>query len=240
MNLYISAKKDYIDLKNLASTDHMLGGYLSVSQLANTIPIEPTRLKNIRNREIQNMFPNSSNVDKNELFIDRVGFYSMTKPWSAKKIMDVLKRYFDPAKITLVSATSGIGGDLICIAPYFKFIYGYEIDKTRFDMLSNNVAVYDLSNVKLFNEDYTQHINREDADAVLVDPPWGGLDYKKLEFNNTMISDLNMADIVNRVDCRWVIMKLPQNQDMRIFEGMKYDIHHIDNYLLIVFVKQVK
>lgn len=237
---YICNKMAYMNLKTISTESVLTGGYVSVRELAKVTPDEPTKLKDIGNENIYDMFPTFPNVDKDKLMINKTGLYSMTKPEAAEKILEVIRRYIDTEQSTIINATCGIGGDLINMCNHFKKTYGYEINKVQFTILENNVRVYGFNNsVELFNEDYTKNINREKCDIVMIDPPWGGLDYKELKFNNTMMGPYTMDEIVDKIfgkdGVSLIVLKLPRNQDMRKLWPKKPKVHKIDNYQLVIF-----
>lgn len=236
---YIFNKISYL---NLSKLNGQIGGYVSVRELAQITPDDPTKLKDIRNENINDMFPSLSDVDKGELMINKTGLYSMTKPEAAEKILEVLREYIDTDKCTIVNATCGIGGDLINMCKHFKKTYGYEISNMQFTILENNVKVYGFDDsVELFNDDYTKHINREHCDVVMIDPPWGGLNYKELKFNDTTLGPYTMDEIITKIfdgsETSLIVLKLPKNQDMRKLWVKKPKVRKIDNYQLVIFRK---
>ena len=218
------------------------GGYVSVRDLAQLTPENPTKLKTIGDKNIYDMFPSITDVDKDELMINKIGLYSMTKPEAAERILNVLYTYIDTQRCTMINATCGIGGDLINMCSHFKKTYGYEISSMQFTILENNVKVYGFNDlVELFNDDYTKHVNREKCDVVMIDPPWGGLDYKKLKFNDTMMGPYTMDELVDKIfdgdGASLIVLKLPKNQDMRKLWPKNPKVHKIDNYQLVIFKK---
>lgn len=242
---YIENKIIYLKLSQYEQ-HKIIGGAMPIRMLAQITPVEATYLYVLKNPDIDNLFPDAKNIDptgllvvnKGDLMINKIGLYSMTKPDAAQKIINVIKKYIDPSKSIIINATSGIGGDLINMAPYFKCTIGYEIDPVQFSILRNNVNVYKIKAI-LYNDDYTKNINRDKADVILIDPPWGGLNYKDNQYNNTMLGEYDMPTLISKIDANLIVLKVPYNQDMRKFKIMKIipDVYKIDNYMLLVFNK---
>src|SRR5579872_978000 len=62
---------------------------------------------------IMNMFPDTVGLDKQQLIINKVGFYSMTTAEQAESIMKIIETYVKRQTSTLLDVTTGIGGFII-------------------------------------------------------------------------------------------------------------------------------
>jgi hypothetical protein len=234
----INDNDDIIELKG-GTLSRSSGEYVSVRQLTEIVPNDPVKLKDIDNNAIYEMFPNASGVNKEELMINKIGLCCMTKPYAAQKMMDIVRKYIDPEKSTMINATCCIGGDLLNMCIYFKKTYGYEICDTQFSILKHNVKIYGYENlVELFNEDYTKFINEQESDLVLIDPPWGGINYKEQRCINTKLGSYSMDKLVKRINTKIIALKLPKNQYMKRLRKLNPDIYKINNYQLLIFQKK--
>jgi hypothetical protein len=125
-----------------------------------------------------------------------------------------------------------------------------KIIKQYFD--KNNVKVYRLNNVRLYNEDCLKLLSKIDyVQAVYFDPPWGGSDYKNhdnlhLTINNESIEKISI-DLILRKYCkrppRFIIFKLPKNYDLQYFfktvsikDEIKIYLHKLKKIDIIVIV----
>ena len=232
---YKNIKYDYIILKvNLEG-----GDYVSISKIANLMDDNVHLLKDIKHKyknKIYELFPNKIGIDRSLLKINKIGIYSLTKPDSAQHIVDIIKQYIDPKTSIMINATSGIGGEILNHYDKFKFIYGYELSNIQFNLLQNNINVYKINNVELFNLDYTKNINKQQGHVVIIDPPWGGLNYKEHKTLELKLGDFTMAELVAKINSKLILLKLPINHNLTNFNN--YKVHKVGNYMIVVIVKE--
>lgn len=236
--LYTITKNDYNKLKYI----HYGGKYphVSVSQIAKLMDDDVHLLKDIKHKyknKIFELFPNKMGIDRGLLKINKIGIYSLTKPDSAKHIIDIIKQYMDPKKSIMINATSGIGGEILNHYDELKFIYGYELSPIQFNILQNNISVYKINNVELFNLDFTKYINSQVSDIVMIDPPWGGLNYKEHKTLELKLGNYTMSELVDMIDTKLILLKLPINHDLTKFRN--YKVHKVNNYMIIVIEKNI-
>lgn len=165
------------------------------------------------------------------LQIDRESISYITTPRNAITISWIIRSNLsklgvnDLSKITVFDGTAGVGGDTIVLGHMYGQVIGCELDPDRYEMLQNNVSLYDLPNVVLVNDDCLKvmyDINY--IDVVYLDPPWGGKDYKQEHDLTLCIGDQSIETIVNnltsdktRSTIQLIVLKLPKN----------YDIHYL-------------
>ena len=98
--------------------------------------------------------PNKYDIKR--LMIDRESISYITTPHNAITIGWILISNLNPDEnirgLTVFDATAGAGGDTIAFGQRFGKVIGCELDEKRFNMLKNNVDVYDLSNITVVNE----------------------------------------------------------------------------------------
>ena len=123
----------------------------------------------------------------------------------------------------------------------FSSVYSIEIDKKRYEMLENNVNVYELLNVITINDDclsFLKSINY--VQAIYFDPPWGGKDYKnhinlRLTINDISIEQISIDLMNNKYTKKppiFIIFKLPKNYDIHYFFKTVSYKEEIEIYLL--------
>ena len=233
--IYKNIKFNYTILKS-----SLYGGvYVSVSKIANLMDDDVHLLEDIDHKykhKIYELFPNKVGVNRSLLKINKIGIYSLTQPDSAQNIVDIIGQYIDPKTSVMINATSGIGGEIINHYDKFKFIYGYESSPIQFNLLQNNTNVYKIKNIQLFNLDYTSNINKQYGDVVIIDPPWGGLLYKEHKTLELKLGDYTMTELVDKVNSKLILLKLPINHDLVKFHN--YKVHKVGNYMIVVIVKE--
>ena len=133
-----------------------------------------------------------TNIIMNNLHDFPAPHFITEKCWTKKKIENKL------ATLVITDMTSGVGGNVLNFAKYFRYVNAIEIDNQKYKCLVNNINIYEFKNVNYYNTDSYDFLINKDyivQDIVFFDPPWGGKDYKlynnlKLTFNNLPIEDI--------------------------------------------------
>ena len=175
--------------------------------------------------------PDKNMATKLKIDNDSVHYISIRE--YAEKISSIIKLHLEMININkdntiITDSTAGVGGDTISFAKNFKFVYGIEIDKTRCDYLKNNVDVYNLKNIMIFNDDCLNILKYIiDHNVIFIDPPWqfNNISYK--QFNNLKlpIGELPLEAFCNKLmDPNFmrkipelIVLKLPKNYDIIYF-----------------------
>jgi 16S rRNA G966 N2-methylase RsmD len=135
---------------------------------------------------------------------------------------------------TTISVAMALGVDMIAI----------ELDPPTCEVLRRNVAEFarDLrSEISVVCGNSLEFLRgfRAPVDIILIDAPWGGSGYDKVEHLMLYMNDENgepvpLYSVANlafaETSCRHVILKVPRNFDMVAFTenfAGSYDLHHI-------------
>jgi tRNA G37 N-methylase Trm5 len=213
-------------------------------------------LQNIKRKTILRLFPYLKNKEKAmSLKIDDDSLCYISIREYAAKISNIVKKHLkiiniEPYNAIVTDATAGVGGDTISFAQSFKFIYAIEMNKERAEFLTNNINVYELRNVKIYNEDCTQLLNLiPNHDAIFIDPPWEpdgepyqnhetirlplGNNYSLEEYCNKLM-DPNFMKCVPKL----LIIKLPKNYDtLHFYKTVKNrNMYYYDLKKMIILV----
>ncbi len=182
---------------------------------------------------INKIFPMIS--DNKLLKYDTEGLWSISLPNDAHKIsLIILSNY--GSNLSIFDGTAGIGGNVISFAKFFNNVYAIELDKNRFEILKNNINIYQLNNIILINDDSNNHLYGN-YDIYFFDPPWGGKDYKNKENLRLCLSNYTLNELINKIknyNNKPIIFKLPNNYDLSEFSNYNYNIIKIKNYMLII------
>jgi predicted RNA methylase len=188
---------------------------------------------------IQKIFPpllslgtelNTNNLPK----FDQEGLWSITYPKEADYISNLIKSEIGKES-TIVDATAGVGGNTISFAKHFLNVVSIELSKSRFELLSNNIQVYNLSNVSLINGNCLDYLNG-DYHGYFLDPPWGGPDYKNNNETKIKLGNYTLEQVVYKIKSineKPIFIKLPFNYDLSEFKKFNYKIDKIKNYQMI-------
>lgn len=148
--------------------------------------------------------------------------YSITKPFEAEQVIsfiirninDYLKK--DSFNTVITDGTSGVGGDVINFAKYFKRVNAVEIDISSFDLLVKNIDK--RRNVVLHNDDYTKIWSELNQEVIYLDPPWGGRSYKKKKEVFLELSGIPLHEFIKRITNFFkdilIFIKIPINANV--------------------------
>ena len=204
---------------------------------------------------IDRLFPDVGKKNLyNKLKINHESVMYITIPNDAEKITNIISnhlfKYNIENKDTIITdATAGVGGDTISFANKFKKVYSIELNGDRFNYLVNNIEVYKLDNVQLFNKNCMDIIYKiEDHDVVFIDPPWGGKNYKHKRYIRLSLDDYELEDICIKLfnknislhSPKLIVLKLPKNYDIEHFynkmKEITYKIYFYKLHKMIIIV----
>lgn len=105
---------------------------------------------------------------------DREGLYSVIAESVAKAQAAHIKG------VHVIDAFTGIGGCAIAYARAGKHVTAIELDPNRLKMAEHNARIYGVSDLITFIQgDFFEVAPAIQADAINLDPPWGGPSYKE-------------------------------------------------------------
>jgi len=191
----------------------------------------------LTNKLKKRIFPYIKNIDKIEIDNESLNYISIKD--DAISITFLIKKYFNENS-TIIDAMSGVGGNTISFSKNFKKVYAIELNEKRYNMLCNNINVYELKNVETYNDNCLNRIFSINSDIIFFDPPWGGKDYKNHEKLCLTISNVPLEDIcVKLIKLKKnIVLKLPKNYDIEFFKNKlnleKLNIEILNKMLIII------
>lgn len=150
--------------------------------------------------------------------MDDEAMYSTTDQVTARKMCDELSKFI-PQTASIIDATACIGGLTYSLTNVFRRVIAIEIDKTRFDYLVSNMALLGVSSaVNCVHGDAMQVCVGLDASAIVIDPPWGGPEYKNMPNISLKLGNIGLADVCsslfkNNPMVLIIAIKVPTNFD---------------------------
>ena len=169
------------------------------------------------------------------LKISKVGKFSISNKYDAKFVSNKIRSFIDSKNITITDATANNGGNTISFGLNFKKVNSVEIDKGEYDILVNNINIYNLKNIKTYNKNYLEILEKLKQDVVFIDPPWGD-DYKKDKLNiklylNTSTRRVNLLTVIDKIYkktlTKIVVCKVPLNYNFSELYKKFYNIKKI-------------
>lgn len=149
---------------------------------------------------------------------DAEGLYSVTGRRAAKAMARMLARCFEEhlglpalaAGSRCVDMTAGVGGNTAALARAFHAVQAYEIDPTRYSLLRENLQMCGLAGrvdcilgdsvAALQAGDKHAHadaaVSSEPLPAVMLDPPWGGVNYKRKGPVELLLGGLRISQLL--------------------------------------------
>lgn len=164
---------------------------------------------------------------------DEEGLWSLTAKHDADKISNIIYNIIGCK--TILDGTAGIGGNTISFCSIFKNVIAIEKNTSRYNMLLHNTKLFNLNNLIIINDTCMNHINSDKYDALFLDPPWGGYDYKKQINIRLKLDNYSLINIIDMVKERGklCVLKLPYNYMLDEFIKYDYKVICIRNYIVI-------
>ena len=167
---------------------------------------------------------------RKKIKLDEEALYSTTDQVTADKITRDILNYI-PRSSTITDATACIGGSAYSFAQSFSNVIAIENNKERYDLLKQNINVLlntktenksifhnafsNLNNVECRYGDALIECQKQFQDAIFIDPPWGGPEYKTLDKVQLYLSGLSLHEVCKRLYkyTDYIILKVPVNFD---------------------------
>ncbi len=156
---------------------------------------------------------------------DTVGLYSVTPEKTALEIAANIKAE------TIVDAFCGIGGTAIALARAGKKVYSIDTDQKRLGMARHNAGIYTQTDIEFVHGDFVQLAPLLRADAVFLDPPWGGpasIDKRTFKLSDFSPDGHQLLEISFKYFPQ-VVLRVPEQFDFAEIKNYKYRIQ--DNLL---------
>ena len=115
-------------------------------------------------------------------------------------------------------------------------------------MLKHNIKIYKSQNIEALLGESTnlipKIINDYKKTIVLIDPPWGGLDYKENKVIDLYLGDMNVYEFIDYIidSVEMVILKAPFNYNLLHFKEIikyKIDILTLKKYQIIFVFNEI-
>lgn len=175
---------------------------------------------------IKKIFPEPCDKAYDKIKYDKEGLWSITHLKEADLISEKILSFDEiNSNSSVIDMTAGCGGNLLSFLKYFNNVTGIEIDETRYEMLVNNVNLYNINekDIQLFNDSCINFLNKE-YDIYFIDPPWGGPKYKSSDNLVLSLSDIPLIKILEKLDSfKLIVLKIPFNFDLSEIEK-KYTV----------------
>jgi predicted RNA methylase len=158
-----------------------------------------------------------------EIQVDDEAIYSTTDQMTARKICDMIVHYVGK-HVTVVDATACIGGLTYSLAMIFNKVIAIEIDPQRYSYLCNNMKLLQVSDrVQCVEGDALKVCNNLEATVIVLDPPWGGPEYKNNALVHLTMNDMNISEVCmflfkNNPLVTMIALKVPLNFDDETFK----------------------
>lgn len=166
----------------------------------------------VQSEKIEFLFKYVQNDVRQKLMLDEEALYSTTDQITADKITtDMLK--FVPSSGIITDATACAGGNTYSFAQAYAHVNAFEKDVVRCDLLKHNLQVLGTSNVNVECGDAFNLCKLQYQDAVFIDPPWGGPDYKKHDKVDLYLSNTPLWRFCESVagHTNYIAIKVPVN-----------------------------
>jgi hypothetical protein len=208
-------------------------------------------MTNIKIKTKTRLFPYIDNIKlMHNLQIDDESLYFISIREDAEKITKIIlddSTISTSGPLIITDATAGVGGNTISfgMSKKFQYINSIELDNQRYNFLDNNINIYNLKNINIYNGDCLELLDKLYSDIIFFDPPWGGKDYKLKNKTRLNISGQTIENIcskfIQNINIKMIVLKLPLNYDIEYFnnELNNYLVNYIElEKMIIVKIKK--
>jgi predicted RNA methylase len=153
---------------------------------------------------------------RQRLQIDDEALYSTTDQITSRRICDEIRK-FVPVDACVVDTTACIGGLTYALTSVFKQVIAIEINDVRYQYLQQNMQLLNISDkVVCLHGDAIDICVSMDAQVIVIDPPWGGPDYKKESQLRLRLSGVDIGEVCTMMFSRnplvqYIAVKAPIN-----------------------------
>jgi 16S rRNA G966 N2-methylase RsmD len=167
--------------------------------------------------------------------VDEVGLFSVASGrWgtAAANVMAQEAEKFHhchPRDVTAIDITASVGGLTLALSKRFGAIIAIEIDEHRAALCVRNMQQHGRENVDVRNVDAMDALDDVDGTirssspvALIIDPPWGGFEYKRLKKTVTMGQwslDEVLVKCCRKLSPVVIGVRLPINHDCSLIEA---------------------
>lgn len=202
-------------------------------------------------RNFSHLFPHLNDDLSIKLKIDDDSLRYISTKDIANKITNIIISHLskNPKEIIITDATAGVGGNTISFAMYFNLVNSIELDTQRAKYLQNNINIYGLTNVKIYNDDCNKVIPFLKQNIVFIDPPWGGTKYKNYKNLRLLLSGIHIPVLCNNIfdpiqtkyPPSMIVLKLPKNYDIKhLFNSIpncNMFLYELEKMCIIIIIK---
>ena len=173
----------------------------------------------IKYEQLNLAFPDYKNIDKNKLSLSNEGLFSYSGKYASTQLIKNIISIFKTDKLIITDCTANNGSDTIAFGLHFKKVNAIELNNINYNILKQNIAVYDLKNIDIINGDSLEHIDKLKQDILYIDAPWGLDYYNRLPNIKLYLGETELSEIYNKFskNAKMMIFKLPINYDFTYF-----------------------
>lgn len=180
-------------------------------------------------------FPTTDPNILKKIQITKECLFSTTTNIHAKYIKDIINLFYtqeERKKLTITDATSCAGGTFMSLVQQVKKINAVELNPDNITLMAHNLKIVFPHSHNKINLLHANYLSVWDTlgtqNVILIDPPWGGLNYRnqknmKLYLNDKNGIKIELMDIVEMImkTTDILIVRVPFNYDKRRFDKLK-------------------
>ena len=203
------------------------------------LELKNNKIINIKKKLKRGIFNNSE--DKlDDLIFTKESIYSVSKEKGSKFLLEVIRKYFKETKnLILTDGTANIGSDSINLSKHFNKINSIELSEINYKALKNNIQVFGIDNIDLYNDDTNKIISSINQDIIYIDAPWGGYNYKNKTQLDLYLGKINISNFYlnNKEHAKLFIFKVPYNYNLKLLQKIaKVDIYEFTKNDKVVYL----
>jgi predicted RNA methylase len=131
----------------------------------------------------------------------------------------------------VTDGTSCIGGNVIELAKNVKSVNSIDIDPLHVEISKHNTKLLNINNIDFSVDNYIFNFDKYKQDIIFLDPPWGGVDYKKKNLIDLYMINSNIpfskfiTSFISYL-CEVIVLKLPYNYNVDLIISLTNTIYN--------------
>jgi 16S rRNA G966 N2-methylase RsmD len=180
-------------------------------------------------------FPTTNKNVLEKIQITKECLFSTTNNSHSTYIKDLINLFYtsdEHKNLTITDATSCSGGTFMGLVQQVKKINAIELNSDHVALMKHNLKIVfpqAYKKINIVNANYLNVWNTVGPqNVIIIDPPWGGMDYKKQKNLKLYLKDkdgikVELMDIIEMImkKSEVLIIRVPYNYDKSRFHKLK-------------------
>jgi ubiquinone/menaquinone biosynthesis C-methylase UbiE/16S rRNA G966 N2-methylase RsmD len=134
--------------------------------------------------------------------------------------IDQIIKKFKPETPEIIDANANIGFSSYLLSKWYKKVIALEIEPYTCDVAKHNLDIFGIKNIEFHCVDALDYLKDVKNTTVMLDPPWGGKDYKFKKEVDLFLGAINIKKLIKDLvkNKNIILLKAPLNYNEKDFD----------------------